>query len=61
MAQAAIDIVRDPARWREMSELAATDARARFGRDEIVSRYEALYEETLAARRTPRVAHIAGR
>ncbi len=61
MAKAAIEIVGDQARWREMSTLAASDARARFGRDEIVSQYEALYEETLAVRRTPRVAQIAGR
>jgi N-acetyl-alpha-D-glucosaminyl L-malate synthase BshA len=61
MARAAVNIVADKARWREMSERAAADARARFGRDEIVSRYESLYEETLLARRTLRVPQIAGR
>ncbi len=48
MVQAAIDILGDPARWRTMSEAAAADARARFSRDQIVSRYEALYVDAIA-------------
>jgi N-acetyl-alpha-D-glucosaminyl L-malate synthase BshA len=47
MAGAAVRILRDDTRWREMSTLAATDARERFSLDDIVARYEALYTETL--------------
>lgn len=50
MGLAAIDILRDDARWREMSSLAARDARTRFSRDALVAQYEALYEETLRSR-----------
>ena len=48
MARASLDILRDENRWREMSTLAARDARARFSRDAVVAQYEALYEGTLA-------------
>jgi L-malate glycosyltransferase len=51
MAQAAIDLIGDDARWRAVSALAAADARARFARDDIVLQYEALYEEAVLARR----------
>lgn len=47
MAVAAIEILTDRALWNEMSTLASADARARFSRDDIVSRYEAFYERTL--------------
>jgi glycosyltransferase involved in cell wall biosynthesis len=47
MADAAIAILRDRERWQSMSVAAAADARARFARQEIVSRYEAFYERTL--------------
>lgn len=48
MARASLDILRDANRWREMSTLAARDARARFSRDAVVAQYESLYEGTLA-------------
>ncbi len=48
MAAAALAILRDDRRWREMSVLAAQDARARFSRDAVVSQYESLYQSTLA-------------
>ncbi|HEY9517220.1 MAG TPA: N-acetyl-alpha-D-glucosaminyl L-malate synthase BshA [Gemmatimonadaceae bacterium] len=47
MSDAAIGILSDRARWSTMSAAAAADARARFSRDDIVSRYEAFYERTL--------------
>ena len=47
MADAALAILRDPARWRAMSAAAAADARARFALDAVVSRYEALYERAI--------------
>ena len=46
MAQAAIEILRDRKRWKEMSRLAALDARERFSEDAIVGQYEALYNRT---------------
>jgi N-acetyl-alpha-D-glucosaminyl L-malate synthase BshA len=46
MADAAVRILRDGARWREMSALAAADARERFSLADIVGRYEAFYGET---------------
>jgi N-acetyl-alpha-D-glucosaminyl L-malate synthase BshA len=45
MADAAVRILRDDARWREMSELAASDARERFSLEDVVGRYEAFYAE----------------
>jgi hypothetical protein len=47
MAAAAVRILRDDARWREMSTLAEGDARERFSLDDIVGRYEAFYDEKL--------------
>jgi N-acetyl-alpha-D-glucosaminyl L-malate synthase BshA len=47
MAAASVEILRDPGRWSEMSHLAAADARERFARDAIVSKYESLYRDTL--------------
>ena len=44
MASAAVGILRDSDRWHAMSQLAASDARARFGIDEIVAQYEAFYQ-----------------
>jgi N-acetyl-alpha-D-glucosaminyl L-malate synthase BshA len=43
LAAFGVSLLRDPARWRAMSDAAAADARARFSSDEIVARYEALY------------------
>jgi L-malate glycosyltransferase len=45
MADAAIGILGDGARWLAMSEFGAADARERFSRDAIVARYEALYHD----------------
>jgi N-acetyl-alpha-D-glucosaminyl L-malate synthase BshA len=50
MARESAAILGNTGRWAAMSELAARDARERFSEDEIVSRYEALYEEALASR-----------
>ena len=47
MAGAALAILGDRVRWERMSAAAAADARRRFGRDEVVSQYEALYEDAL--------------
>jgi L-malate glycosyltransferase len=43
MAQAAVSILSDRARWEAMSTAAAADARERFALDAIVAQYEALY------------------
>ncbi len=45
MADAAIALLTDRARWRTVSAAAAADARARFAKDDIVSQYEALYRD----------------
>ena len=44
MASQAIAILRDTDRWHAMSQLAASDARERFGIDQIVAQYEAFYQ-----------------
>lgn len=44
MAAEAIRILRDDDRWHAMSQMAAADARARFGLDEIVAQYEDFYQ-----------------
>lgn len=49
MTRASLEILDDSVRWRAMSDAAATDARARFSRDQIVAQYEALYIDTIAA------------
>lgn len=46
MATAAVPILRDKERWHAMSQLAARDARERFGIQEIVAQYEAFYQGT---------------
>ncbi|MFI5231094.1 MAG: N-acetyl-alpha-D-glucosaminyl L-malate synthase BshA [Gemmatimonadales bacterium] len=43
LAAGAAALLRDDARWTEMSAAAAADARARFSSDQIVARYEQLY------------------
>jgi N-acetyl-alpha-D-glucosaminyl L-malate synthase BshA len=48
MAQAAVAILSDQARWQQMSRTAARDARARFGLDQVLEQYEALYRDALA-------------
>jgi N-acetyl-alpha-D-glucosaminyl L-malate synthase BshA len=47
MAAAAIAVLGDRALWDAMSARAAADARERFARDAIVSRYEALYADAV--------------
>ena len=47
MSAAALEILRDRDRWRAMSDAAAADARVRFSRDAIVSRYESFYQQSL--------------
>jgi N-acetyl-alpha-D-glucosaminyl L-malate synthase BshA len=48
MAAAALQFLQ-PARWAEASAAAVADARARFSTDQIVSQYERVYIEALAA------------
>ncbi|MFL5561444.1 MAG: N-acetyl-alpha-D-glucosaminyl L-malate synthase BshA, partial [Gemmatimonadaceae bacterium] len=48
MSSAAVGILGDDERWRHMSDSAATDARARFSRDDIVEQYEEFYRTNLA-------------
>ena len=48
MAAASLGILQDPKRWAEMSRLAASDARARFSQDAIVTKYESLYRTSLS-------------
>jgi N-acetyl-alpha-D-glucosaminyl L-malate synthase BshA len=43
MANAAVALLEDDARWREMSRAAAADARERFSMDDVVQRYEEIY------------------
>jgi N-acetyl-alpha-D-glucosaminyl L-malate synthase BshA len=52
MAAAALEILQNPRRWSEMSKLAAADARERFSRDAIVTKYETLYRTSLPANTT---------
>ena len=47
MAAAAIEILRDRARWAAMSRAAAADARARFGLNEVLEQYETLYHDAI--------------
>jgi glycosyltransferase involved in cell wall biosynthesis len=48
LASAAIAMLKDDAQWQRMSDAAAADARARFGKDAVVAQYEALYLKSLA-------------
>jgi N-acetyl-alpha-D-glucosaminyl L-malate synthase BshA len=47
MADAAVRILGDRDRWRDMSDRAAADARARFSERDIVAQYEAFYNRVL--------------
>jgi N-acetyl-alpha-D-glucosaminyl L-malate synthase BshA len=47
MARAAIALLSDEEKWRAASTLAAADARARFGLDEVVAQYENFYVRAL--------------
>ncbi|HXN76684.1 MAG TPA: N-acetyl-alpha-D-glucosaminyl L-malate synthase BshA [Gemmatimonadaceae bacterium] len=52
MAAAALEILQDPKRWSEMSKLGSADARERFSRDAIVTKYESLYRKSLPSQKT---------
>ena len=47
MADAAIGMLKDGARWKRMSQAAAADARTRFAMNDIVGRYEAVYASAI--------------
>ena len=47
MTAAALAILTDRKRWADMSKLASEDARERFSRDAIVTKYESLYQRSL--------------
>jgi N-acetyl-alpha-D-glucosaminyl L-malate synthase BshA len=47
MADAAAELLKDSRKWKAMSECAAADARQRFAMDDVVQRYEALYQATI--------------
>ena len=47
MAHAAASLLTDPSRWHAASQLAAADARARFGQEAVVAQYEAFYHRAL--------------
>ena len=47
MAHAAASLLADPSRWHAASQLAAADARARFGQEAVVAQYEAFYHRAL--------------
>ena len=47
MASAAIELLKDPQKWKAMSDRAAEDTRQRFSMDDVVQRYEALYKATI--------------
>jgi N-acetyl-alpha-D-glucosaminyl L-malate synthase BshA len=44
MAAASLRLIQDPALWKKQSAAAVARARAKFGIDDIVSRYEAVYK-----------------
>jgi N-acetyl-alpha-D-glucosaminyl L-malate synthase BshA len=60
LAAAALGILCDGGRWQQMSELAASDARARFSEDAIVPQYEALYRKAMTDRPRPLSARPFG-
>jgi L-malate glycosyltransferase len=47
MAHAAIELLRNPDRWRSFSTRAAADARERFAMNEVVEQYESFYARAL--------------
>ncbi len=48
MAAAAVHILTDEARWKQMSVASAADARQRFSEARIIGQYETTYEDALA-------------
>jgi L-malate glycosyltransferase len=59
MTTAALGILCDEARWKQMSALAAMDARARFSEDAIVPQYEEIYRKAVADRPRPASARAS--
>jgi N-acetyl-alpha-D-glucosaminyl L-malate synthase BshA len=49
MARLALELLQEPERWQEMSQLAVADATTRFSQNEIVTQYEHMYKTSLAA------------
>jgi glycosyltransferase involved in cell wall biosynthesis len=47
MARAAIGLLSDADRWRDVSTRAAADARKRFSLDQVVRQYEDFYVDSL--------------
>ena len=48
MSAAAVELLSDRRKWRSMSDAAAADARERFNKNDIVERYEQVYEQACA-------------
>lgn len=48
MAEGAVALLSDPARWKATSDAARESARGRFGVDRVVPAYEAFYERVLS-------------
>jgi N-acetyl-alpha-D-glucosaminyl L-malate synthase BshA len=48
MAAAATDLLTDDGRWQAMSDRAASDARERFAKDNVVAQYEAFYQRAVS-------------
>ena len=48
MSAAALELLTDGRKWQSMSDAAAADARTRFSKDDIVERYEQVYEQACA-------------
>jgi N-acetyl-alpha-D-glucosaminyl L-malate synthase BshA len=47
MARAAVSLLSDGEKWRAASDLAARDARERFGLEQVVAQYESFYTRAL--------------
>ncbi|MBC7841267.1 MAG: N-acetyl-alpha-D-glucosaminyl L-malate synthase BshA [Gemmatimonadaceae bacterium] len=56
MAAAAVHILSDDVRWKQMSVASAADARQRFSEERIIGQYEATYEDALAVAASRRTA-----
>lgn len=53
MGDGAVEILRDPARWREVSEAARASAVERYGVAKVIPQYERYYERILARQAAP--------
>ena len=47
MGAAALKLIRDPSHWRRQSDAGVARAKAKFGIDDVVSQYEAVYQTVL--------------